>query len=362
LKTPFYIDHLPNRILNYDDKPYLWFSGTSYLGISQHPSFREKLSEGLQIYGTSWGSSRNNTLRLCIYEEAEQCLASFVEAPAALTTSSGMMAGQLIVQHFASQHYALFIAPRTHPALWTLHHQPNIDTWTNWAAQTAEIIMGQSIVNAVLCCDAIGSPFVEAFQFDYLASLLANVPLTLVVDESHSLGVCGHEGKGLYTHLVQLFPKANVVVVSSLNKALGVQGGVIFTQKELISSIQQNPFFAGASPIMPAMLYACMYSIDLYKHLHSQMLGNVRYFKQLIGDNALFTSVTDYPAFCTRQQGIHEYLKEQHILTASFPYPTPQDPATTRLMISAIHKQEDLDILANVCLSYTERHYVCKGT
>jgi 7-keto-8-aminopelargonate synthetase-like enzyme len=49
------------------------------LGIAQHPTFKRNLIESLVQWGSSWGSSRNNNVRLSIYEEAKQALAQFLE-------------------------------------------------------------------------------------------------------------------------------------------------------------------------------------------------------------------------------------------------------------------------------------------
>jgi 7-keto-8-aminopelargonate synthetase-like enzyme len=43
---------------------------------------------------------------------------------------------------------------------------------------------------------------------------------------------------------------------------------------------------------------------------------------------------------------MHEFLKENGIMTACFPYPTATDLPVTRLVVSALHLKEDLDKLA----------------
>ena len=55
----FTIDYLPNRTIHHDGREYLFFSGTAYLGIPQHPAFRQLLTDSIGRYGTTYGSSRN---------------------------------------------------------------------------------------------------------------------------------------------------------------------------------------------------------------------------------------------------------------------------------------------------------------
>lgn len=90
----YFTEELPGRTLISNHEEYLWFGGTSYLGIPHHPQFKENFADAISRYGISWGSSRNNTVQLSIYEKAEIELANFAKMPAALTVSSGMWAGQ----------------------------------------------------------------------------------------------------------------------------------------------------------------------------------------------------------------------------------------------------------------------------
>ena len=94
--------HLPSRTITIENQEYCWFGGTSYLGMAHHQGFRENFAQAVARYGTSWGSSRNNSVRLEIFEEAELALAKFANMSAALTVSSGMWAGQLVT-HFLQQ-------------------------------------------------------------------------------------------------------------------------------------------------------------------------------------------------------------------------------------------------------------------
>ena len=104
------VDQLPSRTIVHNDQACLFFSGTAYLGIPQHPGFHALMSESMRRYGTVFGSSRNGNLRLGIYEEAEAKLAERV-ADSALTLSSGMMAGQVVANWLRSQQYTLFMHP-----------------------------------------------------------------------------------------------------------------------------------------------------------------------------------------------------------------------------------------------------------
>lgn len=336
--------NLPSRTINIDGQSYLWFSGTSYLGMPHQADFQQNIIEAIGQYGLSWGSSRNNTVRLAVYEKAENALAHFLGAEAALTVSSGMMAGQLVVQYYKQMGFTPFYAPKTHPALW---HLPQMDMSGNhqdWEAQIVSQIEDSSAQNIVIFSDAVASPFVQNFSFDWLNHLPKNKNIVVVIDASHSLGI-------------RALPMSNLenvktIVSSSLNKAMGMAGGIVLSDNETINQLKAMPFFGGASPMMPALLGAFLKSEAIFSRQKERLLSNIRYFNKQIGATFL-SHFTDYPGYCTYQEGFHQYLKSGGVMSACFAYPTAQDLPVTRLSISSLHTQNDLDTLAQLCNSRT---------
>jgi 8-amino-7-oxononanoate synthase len=338
-------NHLPGRTIAINKQEYLWFSGTSYLGMPHHQGFRENFAKALKQYGMSWGSSRNNNIRIDIYEKAEIELAKFADMPAALTVSSGMWAGQLVVNFLQKPDTKFFFAPKTHPALWN-EASLQLEDWekglnyAQWASLIVEKIKECTAKNIIICSDSVGSPYVEAFDFQWINELPEHRNITVVVDASHSFGIMnGIESRS-----------TKFIITSSLNKAMGMTGGVILSDSETVSSIRQLPMFAGASPMMPALLETFMNSLDYFAEQQQKLSENITYVNSLIPKNSFLDSIENYPAYCTHKSGVHEFLKENGIMTACFPYPTATDLPVTRLVISALHLKEDLEKLAGAIL------------
>ncbi|MCF0059395.1 aminotransferase class I/II-fold pyridoxal phosphate-dependent enzyme [Dyadobacter sp. CY356] len=360
--------HLPGRkVLLNNGKEYLYFSGTDYLGMGHHKGFLTYLKEGNSIYGTHFGSSRNNSLRLEIYEETETALAKFSGAPAALTTSSGMWAGQLLMkelpgiiasdlQHTNSHtsNIRYYYAPRVHPALWAAEFSPETSGWEDWANNTIQTIQeSHSDCIHIICSDSIGSPFVERFDFSVFNKLPFHRRIYLIVDDSHGLGVLGENGGGILRTLSSI-QQVKLIVSSSLNKALGIPGGVILGDFDSITSIRKSPFFSGASPSPPAYMYALnkLLESNTYPIVHQQLLDNMAYISEKLTETGLFVSTSTYPVFCSMNSKLFDFLEENGIMASCFSYPQPTDPPITRIVISAIHQKEDLDRLAEVCMKF----------
>ncbi|MCY7350814.1 MAG: aminotransferase class I/II-fold pyridoxal phosphate-dependent enzyme [Cytophagaceae bacterium] len=343
---------LPGRTVLADGQEYIWFSGTAYLGMGHHPAFRQLVLEGLARYGTNWGSSRHNTVRLAVYEEAEAALANFCGAPGALTVSSGMLAGQIVVKAFSG--LPNFYAPGVHPALWGTDYQSATEPLETWWTCLPERVAACPSDSVLIATDSVGSPHTSRIPLEHLSELPVNKAITVVLDDSHGLGVFGERGEGIYK-LARRIVHFNhrVVVVSSLNKALGVPAGVILTDADTLAQVRTSPWFGGSSPAAPAGLWALQHAFGLYREQHQKLLENTQFFINALGETIRhFQWMPDYPALTTTAPGFHEFLMKNNILTASFPYPTPADAPITRLVVSSLHTRQDLERVAEVCRAF----------
>nr|WP_295929639.1 aminotransferase class I/II-fold pyridoxal phosphate-dependent enzyme [uncultured Dyadobacter sp.] len=341
---------------------YLWFSGTDYLGMGHNEDLRRYVGLATETFGNHYGSSRNNSLRLDIYTEAEAHLADFLNAPAAMIVSSGMWAGQLLMKEIEalvpgpsprsdiSYHYA----PGVHPALWGNRFERAEMEWHEWAALTVHKINASASGSThIICSDAVGSPLVKAFDFSLFNALKNPAQVWLVIDESHSLGVLGNEGKGILTQLDQkVLPQT--IFVSSLNKAMGVPAGAIWGAPMVIEAMQKSPWYAGASPPAPAYAYALKMLLeqDCYRAAHALLMENIAYFNQRMSGSTLFESIPNYPVFCSPNAVLFDHLLQNGIMASCFPYPSANDAPVTRIAISTMHQKEDLDRLAEVCKKF----------
>ena len=348
----FTIDHLPDRTITYEDRPDLFFSGTAYLGLQQHSLFQQLLTDAITRYGTSFGSSRNGNLRLRIYDEAEAKLAAMIGAPQALTVSSGMLAGQVVVNWLRTQPTRFLYGPYAHPAIW---EGPAVDLptlpfadWTNQLIDTLrEEKSEEPIAILVNSVDAVRSGY---YSFDWVTDLPDDRPITLVVDDSHGLGVLN----GMAGIWPQIPVKTNVnrIVTGSLAKGMGLPGGVILSDAQTLASLRETAFFGACSPMPPAYMDAFLKADGLYTEGRERLRQNLILAEKLLMRTGLFSHATGYPIFFTEQDDLYPFLLERGVFVYSFAYPTAADRANTRVVISAFHTFEDIQTLANAVYAY----------
>lgn len=348
------IDHLPSRTIHLNGEEHLFFSGTSYLGMGLQPDFKAALLEGFNQYGTIFSASRNNNVQLKIYDEAEDFIAQWTGSEAALTVTSGLLAGQLTVQSLVNQTFIL--ASSAHPAIWQANAPPqyifkNHDDFSKKIVRIVEKESG-AVVIAVNAIDPLQG---ESYDFSWIKNLPNDKPITLLLDDSHGIGITYTEGSGIFRKIKDLIgDKSNIklIVIASLAKAVGIPGGVILGDKKTVASIRQNPLFVGASPIVPAYLFAFLHAQKTYTEARLVLQKNIQQFTTALSKipNLPITYLPNYPVFFTPQKDLFDFLLKHKILISKFSYPKPTDPPTTRIVLSALHTEGDIDVMVNTLM------------
>lgn len=332
----------PGRTISLNGKTHLYFGGTSYLGMATLPEFQDLYSSNLKKWGTAYGSSRNANIKLDVYDRAEQKLANWVGTEAALTVSSGTLAGFMALQSFEASHH-LFHLPGTHPAI--LH--PNSKE-INWSE--VNIINHNEKNPTLLIGDSFPSKQVKPLDWN----IRNPVNTSLLIDDSHGLGFTGIDGSGVCKSIDQTRFK-EVLVVASLGKALGINGGVIAGNRARIKKIKSQASFAGASGMSPAALETFLQAGNLYACQQQKLCENISYFNRktkLLSTHFIFDK--NYPVVYSQHTDIASFLQSRNIIIAHFDYPKPGQ-TLNRIVLTAAHNSEDLDTLATALNEFTHQ-------
>lgn len=328
----------PGRTVHIDGQIYLYFSGTSYLGLNQHPVFKQLILEGIEKYGVNFGGSRRSNLRFPIYEQLENSFANWAGAPASLLFSSGSLAGQVLHRLMSSFGEVLY-APGTHPALWGEVPPPPLD-YRQWSAHMLAQLKNRR-GETVIFANSIDPLYSRAYDFAWVGEIPEGPLVYLVIDDSHGFGLTGAEGMGIYGSL-EVPAWVQKVVLASLGKAFSLPAGIILGEQATIEACWESPFFGGASPLPPAYAHAFCQSGDLWRK-QLVILGDlISYFDQGIKGVDGFEHLKDYPVYFCRENDIASALWKEHIMLSSFPYPGPDDPIITRVVLNALHQEEDV--------------------
>jgi 8-amino-7-oxononanoate synthase len=229
-------------------------ASNDYLGLSQHPEVIEGGVAALRTWGSGSTGSRLVTGNTKLHEEFESELADFVGAEAALVFSSGYTAnlgavvclsgpGSLVVSDSAS-HASLVDACRLSRARIVVTPHRNVD-----AVEAA--LADRDEDRALVVTDSVFSTDGALAPLRHLHEVCRVHGAVLLVDEAHGLGVRGTGGRGLL-HELGLAGAPDVVMTTTLSKALGSQGGAVLgsamVRDHLIDSARPFIFDTGLAP------------------------------------------------------------------------------------------------------------------
>ena len=163
------IEHLPSRVVSVHGKEYLYFSGTSYLGIGMNQEFKKLFVASLEAYGTIYSASRNNNLTLSIYSAFEKYIANVNAAEDCVSVSSGLLAGQLVVKHLAE--FEFIYAPSVHPAIWAeSNFSSPFSDYLDFTARITQVTQEKKR-DIVICCNTIDPLTCFPYNFGWVKTL-----------------------------------------------------------------------------------------------------------------------------------------------------------------------------------------------
>lgn len=229
-------------------------ASNDYLGLSQHPDVIDGGVQALRTWGGGSTGSRLVTGNTELHEEFETALAEFVGAQAGLVFSSGYTAnlaavvalsgpGSLIVSD-AHSHASLVDACRLSRARVAVSPHRDVDAVEHLLA-TRDEDRAVVVTDSVFSADGVLAPLMR------LHAVCRRHRAVLIVDEAHGLGVRGTGGRGL-VHEVGLAGAPDIVVTTTMSKALGSQGGVVLgpaaVREHLVNAARTMIFDTGLAP------------------------------------------------------------------------------------------------------------------
>ncbi|PVX44429.1 7-keto-8-aminopelargonate synthetase-like enzyme [Flavobacterium sp. 103] len=348
------VKEIPNRVFYKDGEEFLYFGGTNYLGVTTLPEFQNILLASLQKWGTSYGSSRSANIQLEIYKTAEDLIAKQIGTEAAVTISSGMLAGKLALEQLQHTTDLVFHFPNTHPALLHPFSLPLIQN-----GKLNPFLLDPTVSRIGIVADAIPSLEVTPIDLSILQNIPSDKEITLLLDESHSIGILGDQGQGVLNQY-ELPNVRHKIIIASLGKAMGLSGGIIAGDSQFIDAIKKQQNFVGASGMNPAFLETFVNAQTLYHLQRQQLKDNLNYVAKHLIHNAAFTFTQNYPAIYFDHEELLQLLLDNNIIPTSFPYPTASGKLS-RIVISAHHTKADLDKMVQQLNTFTQMNSGFEG-
>ena len=344
-----------------DGRSLLNFCAINYLGLANHPRLRTAVKEAVEQYGVGPGAVRTIAGTMSLHIQLEEKLATFKRAEACITLQSGFTANLATIPALVGRgdiifsdelnHASIIDGSRLSRATIVRYAHNNVDDLRQKIAETTEYGRRLIVTDGVFSMDGDIAPL------DKICEVAEEHDILLMVDDAHGEGVLGEGGRGIVDHF-GLHGRVDVEV-GTLSKAFGVMGGLVAGKQAIIDWLRQRgrPFLFSSALTVPDTA-ACLAAVELLQEsteLVDRLWSNAALFKKEMQAMGFNTGVTQTPIVpvmlgeATLAQKFSQRLFEEGVFAMAIGYPTvPQGKARIRVMNSAAHSHDDLEIALDV--------------
>ena len=360
----------------YGDKEFLKMNANAYLGMPLRPDVIAAEEEASRKYGAGPGAVRfiNGTFKPHV--DLEKKLAAFHGREAAMIFSAA---------------YATMIG--TFPALITpesalvsdeLNHNCIINAirlskpkvkeiykHLDMADMEERIKKNIGVVNRVIIVtDGIFSMRGDNAPLDVIADIARKYDdqfeegVIVIVDDSHGVGAIGKTGRGVeeYTNA-----KGIDILIGTLGKAFGVNGGYITTSAAIINYLRETATtYIYSNPITPAEAAAAAKSLEILDSPEGlKMLEKLRTltkrFETGLVEMGFEIIASEHPVVplmvrdTQRTSKLVKFLFDNGVLGTGLNFPVvPRGDEEIRFQISAAHTESDIDYALSVLKKFKD--------
>ncbi len=352
-------------ISTFDHKEVINLASNNYLGLTTHPKLVEAALEATRRYGAGTGAVRTITGTMDLHNELERRIAKFKNVEACVVFQSGFTANAGTVSALLGAEDHIISDELNHASIidGCRLSRAKIHVFAHRNAAMAEAKLA-AVKDApgrkLLITDGVFSMDGDIGPLRELVELAEKYGAIMMVDDAHSSGVLGRNGRGTVDHF-DLHGRVHVQV-GTLSKAVGVLGGYVCGSQDLIDYLHHRgrPFlFSTSHP--PGVTAACIAAFDVLEQEPERMENlwkNTNYFRKALKDAGFDTGMSEtpiIPVMVGQAKDAFEFsrrLFDQGLLVTGIGFPTvPEGKARLRTIVTATHTTEQLDRARDILVS-----------
>jgi len=358
------------------EREFLRMNSNSYLGMSLHKEIIEAEEEATRKYGTGPGAVRFISGTYQPHIELEDKLAKFHNRESAMVFSSAYATVMGIVSPLIDDETIVISDELNHNCIINAIRlsRPTIkEVYKHLDMTDLEDRIKNSIGKGrrvLVITDGIFSMRGDYAPLDIIAEIAKRYDskfeggIVLIVDDSHGVGAFGKTGRGTeeYTNA-----KGIDIIVATLGKALGVNGGYLAANSTIVNYLRETaPFYIYSNPITPSEASSAMKALDILDserglQLLEKLRGLTKRFEKGLVDLGYEIIESEHPVVplmirdTKRTAELVQYLTEHGILATGLNYPVvPKGDEEIRFQVSADHTEYDIDYVLVVLRKFRE--------
>ena len=349
-------------ISRFDGKEVINLASNNYLGLTTHPKLRKAALGAVRTYGVGSGAVRTISGTMSLHMQLEERIAAFKNVEACVVFQSGFTANAGTVSEILGKEDFIISDELNHASIidGARLSRAKIKVFRHKDTAHAEELLNE-IKNEpgkkLLITDGVFSMDGDIGPLPALCQLAEKYGAIMMVDDAHSSGVLGRNGRGTIDHF-RVHGRVDVQV-GTLSKAIGALGGYVCGTRDLIEFLYHRgrPFlFSTSHP--PSVAATCIAAFDVLEQEPERidkLWENTRYWKKELGALGFNIGGVNTPASETPITPIiigdgkltmdfSRALFDQGVLGTGIAFPTvPEGKARIRTIMTATHTREELD-------------------
>ena len=354
---PYYrpIESGQDPVVQMKGRNVLMFGSNSYLGLSDDPRLKEAAIAAIRKYGTSCSGSRFLNGTLDIHLELEEKLARLVGKEEAVTYSTGFQVNLGIVSLGTRDGY-VFLDSYDHASIIdgsrlsfskVLKFAHNDMSALEDKLKVAPVDAAKLIV-----VDGVYSMSGDMAPLPAILDLADRYNAAVMVDDAHSLGVFGEQGRGTANHF-GVTDRVDLIM-GTFSKSFGSLGGFIAGNSTMLNYIKHNSrslIFSASMP--PANVAAVSKAIDIMleePERIAHLWDITNYAHEEFVRRGFDIGSTESPIFPLYVRdtekcltAVRDALEEGVFITPVIPPAVPQDSVIIRFALMATHTKEQVE-------------------
>jgi glycine C-acetyltransferase len=341
---------------SFDGRIVINLSSNNYLGLCTHPKVIEAALRATAEYGVGSCAARTIAGTMSIHMRLEERIARFKKAESCVVFQSGFTAnagtvsailgkGDVIISDELN-HASIIDGCRLSRAEIRVFPHKNLTALED-ILRRSRLLPGKKLVvtDGVFSMDGDIAPLPE------IVNLVESYGAILMIDDAHSTGVLGRNGRGTVDHF-GLHGSVDIEV-GTLSKAIGSLGGYVCGSKELIQYLYHSarPFLFSTS-LPPAVAASCIAAFEVLEEepkLIERLWANTRFFREgltRLGFNTGYSETPIIPVIVGSgdlAMRFSDELFQAGVFAQGIGFPTvPDDKSRVRSIVTATHSKEQL--------------------
>lgn len=353
------LDGEQKPVATVDGKEVINLSSNNYLGLTTHPKLRRAAIDAIRKYGVGSGAVRTIVGTMKIHMELEEQIARFKGTEACVVFQSGFTANAGTVSAILGKEDLIISDELNHASIidGCRLSRATIKVFKHKDVADCERILEETKDwngHKLLITDGVFSMDGDIAPLPQLCGLAEKYNCIMMVDDAHSSGVLGRNGRGTVDHLG--CHRRVDIQVGTLSKAIGSIGGYVCGSRDLIDFLYHRgrPFlFSTSHP--PSVTATCQAAFELLdspagEKLIKRLWSNTKFFKRKLKRLGFDTGKSETPITpimvgdAAKAFEFSRQLFDEGLLALAIGYPTvAQGKARLRTIITATHKRADLE-------------------